>query len=539
MVATDEVRRPGADDLEHAAAAAGRARTRSSGSPRARRPTAPISSGSSSPAPNGGRRVYGYEPPRRDRLTSGLVVRVQGIEAGFLARSYPVGGTATVGIATDAKRVRLQLFSFASLPKPTVHDLRTGGVAVAPAVQLAWPTRGSALHYVQISAAGVARERPLLPARELAGDGRVGYAPLILRPRTLGEHKVAVVLSTNTWQAYNFLDANGDGWGDSWYVGGASPTVDLRRPYLDFGVPFRFQRLGPELHLVAEPHRQAGRLPHRRRPRARRERRRAAARVRPRRLPRPRGVRRAATPTTSSSATATSAGDLMFLSANNFFWKVDALGSDAAARGDVAHARQARGGARRRAVVGLELRHLAGAVRRAGRDARRRGRSRAPGFATARPSGATGSRSTRARRARRPGRGCSRGSRTRSAQHDAEMTYYESAARARGSSPPARSTSPRRSPTRRSRGWSRTSGRRLRALVVVVEEAAAGLAAEVPSRCISSSRSGGAIRSSPSAPCSASEAWTWTSTPIRSISAQGPIGQFGAEPHRAVDVLRR
>ena len=189
---------------------------------------------------NGGRRVYGYEPPRRNRLTSGLVVRVQGVDAGFLARSYPVGGTATVGISTDAKRVRLQLFSFASLPKPTVHDLRTGGVAVAPAVELAWPTRGSAVHHVQISAAGVAQSG-LYFLRVNSGDGRVGYAPLILRPRTLGEHKVAVVLSTNTWQAYNFLDANGDGWGDSWYVGGASPTVDLRRPFLDFGVPFRFK----------------------------------------------------------------------------------------------------------------------------------------------------------------------------------------------------------------------------------------------------------------------------------------------------------
>jgi hypothetical protein len=190
-------------------------------------------------SPGGGRRVYGYEPPRQSRLTSGLVVRVQGIDAGFLARSYPVGGTATVGISTDAKRVRLQLFSFANLPNPTVHDLRTGGVAVAPAVQLAWPTRGSATHYVQISATGVAQSG-LYFLRVNSADGRVGYAPLILRPRTLGEHRVAVVLSTNTWQAYNFLDANGDGWGDSWYVGGASPTVDLTRPYLDFGVPFRF-----------------------------------------------------------------------------------------------------------------------------------------------------------------------------------------------------------------------------------------------------------------------------------------------------------
>jgi hypothetical protein len=189
---------------------------------------------------NGGRRVYGYEPPRRNALTSGLVVRLQGIEAGFLARSYPVGGTATVGISTDAKRVRLQLFSFASLPKPSVHDLRTGGVAVAPAVQLAWPNRGSAPHYVQISATGVAQSG-LYFLRVNSADGRVGYAPLVLRPRTFGGRRVAVVLSTNTWQAYNFLDVNGDGWGDSWYVGGASPTVDLTRPYLDFGVPFRFK----------------------------------------------------------------------------------------------------------------------------------------------------------------------------------------------------------------------------------------------------------------------------------------------------------
>jgi hypothetical protein len=189
---------------------------------------------------NGGRRVYGFEPPRRGLLTSGVAVRVQGVEAGFLAPSYPIGGEATVAITTDARRVRLQLFSFASVPKPTARDLRTGGVAVAPAVRLDWGKRGSATHYVQISHAGVPQSG-LYFLRVTAADGRVGYAPLILRPKTLGEHRVAVVLSTNTWQAYNFFDASGDGWGDSWYVGGASPTVDLRRPYLDFGVPFRFR----------------------------------------------------------------------------------------------------------------------------------------------------------------------------------------------------------------------------------------------------------------------------------------------------------
>jgi hypothetical protein len=189
---------------------------------------------------NGARRVYGYEPPRPGHLTSGLVVQVQGVQAGFLARSYPVGGSATVGISTDARRVRLQLFSLANDPSPTLRDLRAGGQAVAPAVQLGWAQRGSATHFVQISPAGIP-ESGLYFLRVTAGDGRVGFAPLILHPKTLGRHKVAVVLSTNTWQAYNLDDANGDGWGDSWYVGGPSPTVDLNRPYLDFGVPSRYR----------------------------------------------------------------------------------------------------------------------------------------------------------------------------------------------------------------------------------------------------------------------------------------------------------
>src|SRR5437868_2748374 len=75
--------------------------------------------------------------------------------------------------------------------------------------------------------------------RAISSDGRIGYAPFIVRPRRLGTHRVAVVLATNTWAAYNFEDADGDGWGDSWYVGGHS-SVDLERPFLDFGVPFRF-----------------------------------------------------------------------------------------------------------------------------------------------------------------------------------------------------------------------------------------------------------------------------------------------------------
>ena len=66
----------------------------------------------------------------------------------------------------------------------------------------------------------------------------------------LGAQRQLVVLPTNTWQAYNFYDRDGDGWGDTWYAGG-SPPVELDRPYRDRGVPPRFKALRPGLPQVA------------------------------------------------------------------------------------------------------------------------------------------------------------------------------------------------------------------------------------------------------------------------------------------------
>jgi hypothetical protein len=43
------------------------------------------------------------------------------------------------------------------------------------------------------------------------------------------------VMPTQTWQAYNFRDDNGDGVPDTWYAGGN--TARLSRPFLNRGVP--------------------------------------------------------------------------------------------------------------------------------------------------------------------------------------------------------------------------------------------------------------------------------------------------------------
>ena len=49
------------------------------------------------------------------------------------------------------------------------------------------------------------------------------------------------MLPTNTWQAYNRRDVDGDGTGDTWYESPAIDRVDFWRPFLDAGVPPHFR----------------------------------------------------------------------------------------------------------------------------------------------------------------------------------------------------------------------------------------------------------------------------------------------------------
>jgi hypothetical protein len=186
---------------------------------------------------DGSRRVYGaYGPSGRPNAP---VVRVQGIDAAFTRRSYAPGESAELRLATDARSLRLQVFAYRSPGRPSEQDLRTSGLAMTGPIPVDWSAHGNRPALLRVVRAG---DWPsgLYFLRAVAADGRVGYAPFIVRPRRLGTERVGVVLATNTWAAYNFEDADGDGWGDSWYVTGRHRSVDLQRPFLDFGVPFRF-----------------------------------------------------------------------------------------------------------------------------------------------------------------------------------------------------------------------------------------------------------------------------------------------------------
>ena len=83
-----------------------------------------------------GNRVYGdYGPSGHQNAP---VVRVQGIELGFLRRSYAPGEFASLAIATDAKVFRLQVFAFGSSVRVSEVDVKTNGGAVTPPLDVRW-----------------------------------------------------------------------------------------------------------------------------------------------------------------------------------------------------------------------------------------------------------------------------------------------------------------------------------------------------------------------------------------------------------------
>jgi hypothetical protein len=195
----------------------------------------------------GNRMAYGTTVASPGR--HGPVVRVQGIDAAFTRDSYLPGGRARLRVATDATDVELQLFRSGPDATPTVGESEMQGVPVSEPVELSWRDRSDP-HTVRVA---IPYDEPsgVYFARLREAGGRVGYAPFILRPSKFGSvSRVLVVEPTNTWQAYNFQDADGNGWGDTWYAGPkahpATLHVRLNRPFQHRGVPphFRIYDLG-------------------------------------------------------------------------------------------------------------------------------------------------------------------------------------------------------------------------------------------------------------------------------------------------------
>jgi hypothetical protein len=243
------------------------------------------------------------------------------LEATFTRESYRPGAPAQLGIWGSPSRVKIQFFRTGPERERTRRNDELNGISVAGPREYAGRRRLS----IRIGnwATG------MYFAKLKASDGRVAYAPFVVRPRRIGLHRIAVVMPTLTWQAYNFRDDDGDGSADTWYADRRRRSLRLARPFLNRGVPMRFRSYDlPFLHWLAWNKRPVDYL----------------AQSDLERMTSPRGLRRAYDliifPGHHEYVTAREygliiayrnlGGNLMFLSANNFFWRVER-------RGDVLH----------------------------------------------------------------------------------------------------------------------------------------------------------------------------------------------------------
>lgn len=168
--------------------------------------------------------------------------------AGFEARSYAPGQVAVLDIrGGDTNRATLQIFQAGASGTPGAAaapgwDKHTFGKPVTAPQRVRRPS-GSRRWRVHVRlgsnwASGdyVAR---------LTWGTRTDYAPFVLRSSRLGTAPVLVVEPTNTWHAYDVVD------GDSWYLDPSVHVIDLTHPFassrvsgarVPAGLPEQFSR---------------------------------------------------------------------------------------------------------------------------------------------------------------------------------------------------------------------------------------------------------------------------------------------------------
>ena len=230
-----------------------------------------------------GTSVLGGKRPPTIARQQAPVVRVLGVEAAFLRRSYLPGEPMELRILADAGALSLQFLHCGAESVSSERNDEMVGVPKGDPVPIDWTGKRSAPATITVQTG--AWPTGLYTARLTTDDGRVGLrAVRPARGHAPAQQRQLVVLPTNTWQAYNMYDRDGDGWGDTWYAGG-NPPVELDRPYRDRGVPPRFKaydrailrwllRTGKSPDIVADDDLEAFGIG-----------RRAARALRPRRLP--------------------------------------------------------------------------------------------------------------------------------------------------------------------------------------------------------------------------------------------------------------
>jgi len=165
-------------------------------------------------------------------------VRLLGVDAGFTSLGAAPGEIAVLSVRTDASQVTVQFLHCGPEDALTYANDELRGVPVTDPLTLDWARNIDDPAPIRLRIGDW--QSGLYAVRLEADDGRLGFAPIVVRP-VQPQQRVAVVVPTSTWQAYNFYDADGDGWGDTWYARWKTMTVDPTRPHANRGVPYRFR----------------------------------------------------------------------------------------------------------------------------------------------------------------------------------------------------------------------------------------------------------------------------------------------------------
>jgi hypothetical protein len=160
------------------------------------------------------------------------------LSAAFASTSYPPGGLAKLRVIGSVRRLELQV-----LRAGAERAWSSAGRLWGPPQRLRF--RAGTVNTVRLRLG--AWSSGLYFARLTAPGGRaVAFAPFVIKPAPVAAARVAVVLPTYSWQAYNFYDANRDGRADSWYADSHRHNVLLGRPFAGSGKPphYRTQQRG-------------------------------------------------------------------------------------------------------------------------------------------------------------------------------------------------------------------------------------------------------------------------------------------------------
>jgi len=169
--------------------------------------------------------------------------------AGFDARSYAPGDRAALHIdGGTTRRVTVQFFLAGAVGADVAGttdkgwDKHTFGKPISRPELLHRPAKGAWTEHLRLGSTWPSGDY----VARLTWTGGFDYAPFILRAKTPGTAPVLVIEPTNTWHAYNVYD------GDSWYLDSSVHTIDLTHPFpatdvrgavVPAGLPEQFWRL--------------------------------------------------------------------------------------------------------------------------------------------------------------------------------------------------------------------------------------------------------------------------------------------------------